>query len=311
LANEFRHIEGIDLRQDETAWKRLLEAAEKAKIDLSNVTQSEVNLPFISANKSGSKNLNITLTRPKLEELCSDLTNRCRALIETTIDNLSSTIINSRFTKDSIDEVVMVGGSSRMPAVLNLVKQTFGKVPNQTVNPDEVVALGMAILGGTLAGKVKDILLLDVTPMSLGVETSGGVMTKIIPRDTTIPTKKSEVFSTAHDGQTSVDIYVFQGDHETTANNKIIATLNLSGIPPAPRGVPQIEVIFDVDANEILMVTAKDKATGKEQSFSLCDISILSVSEQIANKSRHGGLTSLALRNEKPGFSPPDKIGLF
>jgi molecular chaperone DnaK len=268
LAEEFRRTEGIDLRKDKQALQRLTEAAEKAKIELSSVTQAEINLPFITATQDGPKHLDMTLTRAKFEELCADLIDRCRVPVE-------AAIRDSKLDKSAIDEVVLVGGSTRIPAVQELVKRILGKDPNQTVNPDEVVAVGAAIQAGVLAGEVKDILLLDVTPLSLGVETLGGVMTKIIPRNTTIPTKKSEVFSTAADGQTNVEIHVLQGEREMANDNKDLGVFRLDGIPPAPRGVPQIEVTFDIDANGILNVRAKDKGTGKEQSISITGASTL------------------------------------
>ncbi len=268
LAEEFKRNEGIDLRKDRQALQRLTEAAEKAKIELSSVTQAEINLPFITATQDGPKHLDVTLTRAKFEELCADLIDRCRIPVE-------NALRDAKLSKTNIDEVVLVGGSTRIPAVQDLVKRVLDKDPNQTVNPDEVVAVGAAIQAGVLAGEVKDILLLDVTPLSLGVETLGGVMTKIIPRNTTIPTKKSEVFSTAVDGQTNVEIHVLQGEREMSADNKSLGTFRLDGIPPAPRGVPQIEVTFDIDANGILNVTAKDKGTGKEQSISITGASTL------------------------------------
>jgi molecular chaperone DnaK len=268
LAEEFRRREGIDLRKDKQALQRLTEAAEKAKIELSSVTQAEINLPFITATQEGPKHLDMTLTRAKFEELCADLIDRCRVPVE-------NALRDSKLSKDNIDEVVLVGGSTRIPAIQELVRRILGKDPNQTVNPDEVVAVGAAIQAGVLAGEVKDILLLDVTPLSLGVETLGGVMTKIIPRNTTIPTKKSEVFSTAADGQTNVEIHVLQGEREMSNDNKSLGTFRLDGIPPAPRGVPQIEVTFDIDANGILNVRAKDKGTGKEQSISITGASTL------------------------------------
>ncbi len=268
LASEFQKAEGIDLRKDKQALQRLTEAAEKAKIELSSVTQAEINLPFITATQDGPKHLDITLTRAEFEGLCSDLIDRCRIPVE-------NAIRDAKLDKKAIDEVVLVGGSTRIPAVQEVVKKVLGKDPNQSVNPDEVVAVGAAIQAGVLAGEVKDILLLDVTPLSLGVETLGGVMTKIIPRNTTIPTKKSEVFSTAVDGQTNVEIHVLQGEREMSTDNKSLGTFRLDGIPAAPRGVPQIEVTFDIDANGILNVTAKDKGTGKEQSISITGASTL------------------------------------
>jgi molecular chaperone DnaK len=268
LAEEFQRNEGIDLRKDKQALQRLTEAAEKAKIELSSTTQTDINLPFITATQEGPKHLDMTLTRAKFEELCSDLIDRCGIPVEQSLKD-------AKIDKSEIDEVVLVGGSTRIPAVKELVKRILDKDPNQGVNPDEVVAVGAAIQAGVLAGEVKDILLLDVTPLSLGVETLGGVMTKIIPRNTTIPTKKSEVFSTAVDGQTNVEIHVLQGEREMSRDNKSLGTFRLDGIPPAPRGVPQIEVTFDIDANGILNVTAKDKGTGKEQSISITGASTL------------------------------------
>ena len=268
LAEEFQRNEGIDLRKDNQALQRLTEAAEKAKIELSSTTQSDINLPFITATQDGPKHLDISLTRVKFEELCSDLIDRCAIPVKQAVKD-------AKISNDSIDEVVMVGGSTRIPAIVDLVKRVLDKTPNQTVNPDEVVAVGAAIQAGVLAGEVKDILLLDVTPLSLGVETLGGVMTKIIPRNTTIPTKKSETFSTAVDGQTNVEIHVLQGEREFSKDNKSLGTFRLDGIPPAPRGVPQIEVTFDIDANGILNVAAKDKGTGKEQSISITGASTL------------------------------------
>ena len=272
LAETFKSNEGIDLRQDKQALQRLTEAAEKAKIELSSATQSEINLPFITATPEGPKHVDLTLTRAKFEELASSLIDRCRVPVEQALKD-------AKLSSGELDEIVMVGGSTRMPAVQELVKRVTGKDPNQTVNPDEVVAVGAAIQGGVLAGEVKDILLLDVTPLSLGVETLGGVMTKMIPRNTTVPTKKSETYSTAVDGQTNVEIHVLQGEREMASDNKSLGTFRLDGIPPAPRGVPQIEVTFDIDANGILSVNAKDKGSGKEQSISITGASTLSENE--------------------------------
>jgi molecular chaperone DnaK len=269
IAEEFRKVEGIDLRKDKQALQRLTEAAEKAKIELSSVTQAEINLPFITATQDGPKHVEMTLTRAQFETICADLIDRCRIPVE-------NAVRDAKVSKNDIDEVVLVGGSTRIPAVQQAVRDVLGKEPNQSVNPDEVVAVGAAIQAGVLAGEVKDLLLLDVTPLSLGVETLGGVMTKLIPRNTTVPTKKSEVFSTAVDGQTNVEIHVLQGEREMSNDNKSLGTFRLDGIPPAPRGVPQIEVIFDIDANGILSVTAKDKGSGKEQSISITGASTLS-----------------------------------
>ena len=272
MADDFARKEGIDLRKDRQALQRLTEAAEKAKIELSASTQAEINLPFITATQDGPKHLELQLTRAKFEEICADLIKRCGVPVE-------KAIADSKLDKSKIDEVVLVGGSTRIPAVQELVKKILGKEPNQTVNPDEVVAIGAAVQAGVLSGEVKDILLLDVTPLSLGVETLGNVMTKIIPRNTTIPTKKSETFSTAVDGQSNVEIHVLQGEREMSRDNKSLGTFRLDGIPAAPRGVPQVEVIFDIDVNGILSVTARDKGTGKEQSISITGASTLDKNE--------------------------------
>ena len=258
LADEFQKEQGIDLRKDKLALQRLKESAEKAKIELSSTTQTEINLPFITADASGPKHLTMKLTRAKFEALVDDL-------IQKTIQPCKQAIKDAGISAAQINEVVLVGGMTRMPKVQEVVKQLFGKEPHKGVNPDEVVAIGAAIQAGVLAGDVKDVLLLDVTPLSLGIETLGGVFTRIIDRNTTIPTKKSQVFSTAEDSQNAVTIRVFQGEREMAADNKILGQFDLVGIPPAPRGVPQIEVTFDIDANGIVNVQAKDKATGKEQ----------------------------------------------
>src|ERR687896_105312 len=258
LVAEFRKDQGIDLSKDPMALQRLKEAAEKAKMELSTVNQTDINLPFITADQSGPKHLNMSLTRAKFEQLVEDL-------IQRTIPPMKQALKDASLDPKRIDEVILVGGSTRIPKIQQIVKDYFGKEPNRSVNPDEVVAIGAAIQGGVLGGEVKDVLLLDVTPLSLGIETLGGVTTVLIPRNTTIPTKKSEVFSTAEDNQMTVEIHVLQGERELAIYNKTIGKFQLTGIPPAPRGMPQIEVTFDIDANGILHVTAKDKTTGKEQ----------------------------------------------
>ena len=272
IANEFKSSDGIDLTKDPMALQRLREAAEAAKKELSSSKQTEINLPFVTADSSGPKHLNLTLTRAKFEELVADL-------VERTVEPCMKALKDAGLSTSDIHEVILVGGSTRIPKIQEKVKEIFGKELNQSVNPDEVVALGAAIQGGVLAGDVDDILLLDVTPLSLGIETLGSVSTKLIERNTTIPTKKSQVFSTAADNQTTVEIHVLQGEREMAVDNKTIGRFHLDGIPPAPRGVPQVEVTFDIDANGILNVGAKDKATGKEQSIRIEASSGLSDSE--------------------------------
>ena len=262
LIDEFKKDNGIDLRNDKLALQRLKEAAEKAKIELSSATQTEINLPFITADKSGPKHVNLKFTRAKLEALVSDL-------VEKTLEPCKTALKDSGFSAAEINEVVLVGGMTRMPKIIETVKNFFGKEPNKSVNPDEVVAMGAAIQAGVLQGDVKDVLLLDVTPLSLGIETLGGVSTKLIEKNTTIPTKKSQVFSTAEDNQPAVSIRVLQGEREMASDNKILGNFELVGIPPATRGTPQIEVTFDIDANGIVNVSAKDKGTGKEQKIQI------------------------------------------
>ncbi len=272
IADEFYKHEGIDLRKDPMALQRLREAAEKAKIELSQLLQTEINLPFITATAEGPKHLQMTITRAKFESLCEDLFQKtlgpCRTALEA-----------AKLTPAQIDEVILVGGSTRIPRIQQLVREFFGKEPSKSVNPDEVVAVGAAIQAAVLAGEVRDVLLLDVTPLSLGVETLGGVMTVLIPANTTIPTRKSEIFTTATDNQTSVEIHVLQGERPLAKDNRSLGRFHLDGIPPAPRGVPQIEVTFDIDANGILTVTARDRATGKEQSIRITGASTLSKEE--------------------------------
>ena len=260
IVDEFVKLEGVDLSKDPMSLQRLKEAAEKAKMELSTTTQTEINLPFITATDTGPKHLNMTLTRAKFEQLCDGLFQR-------TLQPVKTALKDAGLSAGEIDEIVLVGGSTRMPKVQQMVKELFGKEPHKGVNPDEVVAVGAAIQGGVLAGDVTDVLLLDVTPLSLGIETLGGVATKLIEKNTTIPTKKSEIFSTAADSQTSVEIHVLQGEREIAVDNRTLGRFHLDGIPPAPRGLPQIEVTFDIDANGILSVSAKDKATNKEQSI--------------------------------------------
>ena len=272
MADKFKADNNIDLREDKMALQRLKEAAEKAKMELSNTTQTNINLPFITADDSGPKHLDLTLTRTEFEKITSDLLDRCKGPVEQALKDAG-------LKTGEVDEVILVGGSTRMPAVQDLVKKMTGKDPNMTVNPDEVVAMGAAVQGGVLTGDVKGILLLDVTPLSLGVETLGGVMTRMIERNTTIPAKKTEIYSTAADNQTSVEIHVLQGERPMAAANKTLGRFQLNGIPSAPRGVPQIEVTFDIDANGIVNVSAKDIGTGTEQNITISGSTALSDDE--------------------------------
>jgi molecular chaperone DnaK len=284
LADEFKREQGIDLRNDPQALQRLFEAAEKAKVELSSVTQTQVNLPFVTADASGPKHLTMTITRSTFEELT-------RALVERTLEPVRQAMSDAKVTDNDLDEVILVGGSTRIPAVQALVRRlTGGKDPNMTVNPDEVVALGAAIQAAVLTGEGPDVLLLDVTPLSLGLETLGGVMTKVIERNTTIPVRRTEVFSTAEDNQPAVDIVVLQGERERAADNRVIGRFRLENIRPAPRGVPQIEVTFDIDANGILNVSARDKDTGVEQKITITETSNLDraeVERMVADAERH------------------------
>jgi molecular chaperone DnaK len=284
MAEEFKRDQGIDLRTDRQALQRLTEAAEKAKIELSNVTETQISLPFVTADASGPKHLEMKLTRAKFDQLTADLVERCAGPVKQALQD-------AKLTERDIDEVVLVGGATRTPAVQALVRRmTGGKEPNQSVNPDEVVAVGAAIQAGVLAGEVKDVVLLDVTPLSLGVETLGGVMTKLIERNTTVPARRSETFSTAEDNQTAVDVHVLQGERELARDNRTLGNFRLEGIAPAPRGLPQVEVSFDIDANGILTASARDKNTGKEQRITISGSTQLSkeeVERMVSDAQRH------------------------
>ena len=272
LIQEFKKDQGVDVSKDQMALQRLKEAAEKAKIELSTLLETEINLPFLTADASGPKHMNIKLTRARFEQMVDDILQR-------SVGPCKQALQDAGVTPQQIDEVVLVGGSTRIPKVQQMVRDLFGKEPNKSVNPDEVVAIGAAVQGGVLGGEVKDVLLLDVTPLSLGIETLGGVFTKLIERNTTIPTRKSEVFSTASDNQTSVEIKVYQGERAMARDNRMLGVFQLVGIPPAPRGIPQVEVTFDIDANGILNVTAKDRATNNEQKITITSSSGLSKEE--------------------------------